>query len=526
MTHCLIFEASSIHDYLSASGRLRHIVGASELIESLCGATLDEVIEALDLHEKLVFSRRAGGVFQAYADSRAPLEQLAAVWSLRVREVVPGLPFKLALGEGADWKSASKAARDQADGSRGLSERSLPLATPFSARHALTGEAATDVLRGESIDAATARKLQAADAKANRLGQRYLPGSTWGDWPLDLSAEEGGKSRQVFPFLDQEQSLALLVADGNGLGQLLIRLFEEAGGLPDRDYAAHLLEFSRNLEEATTAAAQRAVREVVEPQRDAGSGILPMRPILLGGDDVVVLIRADLALPFAEAFARAFEQETGARLKDPLTASMALVWFGRRQPIAQVQALAYGLLKKVAKAQVKQAFPAACVAPAALAWHRLTVAEIGSVDSVSQHDWHFDTARGRVQAAGLPYLLGDPPGPAEPGSRVGSLVALKAVRDSLRQAPEARSRLREVLGLLPHDLPAAEFRLRRWCEIDSDKAALIYGQLRAVFGESAEPDPSLPVLLRRGGGSPFTPLGDVLALLSAEATPPAEGSQP
>lgn len=524
MAHCLIFEASSIHDYLCASGRLRHIVGASELIESLCGHTLDEVLKALDLSEKLVFSRRAGGVFQAYADSKAPLEQLAAVWSLRVREVVPGLPFKLALGEGGDWKSASEAARRHADGSRGLSERSLPLATPFSARHARTGEAATEALHGEALDAATARKLQAANAEDNRLGQRYLPGSSWRDWPLDLSAEDGGS--QMFPFLGQEQSLALLVADGNGLGQLLIRLFEEAGRLPDRDYAAHLLEFSSNIEEATTAAAQRAVREVVEPQRDAGSGILPMRPILLGGDDVVVLIRADLALPFAEALARAFEQETGARLGQPLTASMALVWFGRRQPIAQVQALAYGLLKKVAKAQVKQAFPAARIAPAALAWHRLTVAEIGSVDSVSQHDWHFDTVRGRVQAAGLPYLLGDPPGTAEPGSRVGSLAALKALRDSLRHAPEARSRLREVLGLLPHDLSAAEFRLRRWCEIDSDKAALIYGQLRAVFDDPAEPDPSLPVLLRRGGGSPFTPLGDVLALLSEEATQPSEGSQP
>ena len=36
----------------------------------------------------------------------------------------------------------------------------------------------------------------------------------------------------------------------------------------------------------------------------------PIRPIILGGDDLTVIIRADLAIPFTECFLREFEQNT------------------------------------------------------------------------------------------------------------------------------------------------------------------------------------------------------------------------
>ena len=325
MAFCLLFEATSIHEYLAAGNKLRQIVGASESIESLCGPTLDSTLSTLPHGAELAFSRRAGGVFVAFCDREAPLEDLARAWSLIVREKLPGLAFKLALGHGSTRLEATENARHQSEGTRPASARWLPSATPFSARQASTGLPAVVLKGDELLDAASRAKLDAAKTDTNALGSRFLPGSTWRDWPLDLSADS--ESELAFPFLHREQSLALLVADGNGLGQRLQHLHRRVAGSSDDAYLSTLRAFSDQLEGATRAAAQHAVAEVAVPARQAKqpNAPLPLRPVLLGGDDLVVIIRADLALPFARSFMAAFERETSARIprlegEPPLTA--------------------------------------------------------------------------------------------------------------------------------------------------------------------------------------------------------------
>jgi len=519
MAHCLIFEAASIHEYLMASGRLRHIVGASERIEALCGLTLDKTLAELDLKESLVFSRRAGGVFVAHAEEPEPLQRLAQAWSLLVREQLPGMAFKLALGEGKSWKDSAKDARRLTEGTRPASARILPFATPFSRRHRATGAAAVAMLAGEPLDAATLAKARAADHdhKHAGLGGRFLYGSGKLDWPMDLSAEEGGI--QAFPFLDAEQSLALVVADGNGLGQLLKVVHGEADKNEGAAYAEALRKFSKVLEEATQAAARNAVENVVSPKRIKGSP-MPMRPILLGGDDVAVIIRADLALGFAQAFAEAFEKETATRLKPDdsssvgLTASIGIVYFGRRQPIAQVQSITYELLKVVAKKQVKLALPDRQPAPAAIAWHRLTVSEITDLKSLQSHDWICRTPWGTVQVAGHPYVIGDE---SSGIGSLGSLQSLLALRERAK-TPAAVNHLREILGLLASDAAGAVFRYWRWHEVDADAVDQIQALSKKVFGDKLDAHPDLPFLFKCREGEWVTPIGDLLALMAAEAT--------
>lgn len=522
MSHCLIFEAASIHEYLMTSGRLRHIVGASETIEALCGRTLDKSLQALGLSDSVTFSRRAGGVFVAHAEDSDALLRLARGWSLLVRELLPGMPFKLSMGTGSRWQDAAAEARVCAEGTRPASARMFPLATPFSQRHRTTGAAAVTLYGAEALDAATLAKARAADAdqRTSGLGERFLPGSRWRDWPLDLSADEGGEL--AFPFLDPEQSLALVVADGNGLGQLLRDVHAKADSAEGAEYASILRAFSDGLEGATVASAQRAVAQVVLPARIAGAP-LPMRPILLGGDDVAVIIRADLALPFAHAFAQAFEQETRQRLGahsatlGALTASVGMVYFGRRQPIAQIQGLTYGLLKDVAKKAVKRRVAGEGSAPAAIAWHRLTVAEIQDVDALMANDWRYETSFGRVQVAGLPYLVG--------GSSlqdVGSLDRLLALRALLEKHDGAANKLREILGLLSSDAPAAAFRFRRWHDVDAHIADAVQAGMTAVFDGQLEANAELPLLFRGCEGDWVSPIGDLLALMAAESIPQKE----
>jgi hypothetical protein len=59
------------------------------------------------------------------------------------------------------------------------------------------------------------------------------------------------------------------------------------------------MRLSKKIEHAMTAAAQRPTAATITPV--ARNGVMPARPILLGGDDLTMIVRADRAIPFARA---------------------------------------------------------------------------------------------------------------------------------------------------------------------------------------------------------------------------------
>jgi hypothetical protein len=48
---------------------------------------------------------------------------------------------------------------------------------------------------------------------------------------------------------------------------------------------------------------------------------LPFRPIVLGGDDLTIIVKSEFALNFTEEFLKAFEQETEQNMKALFTTS-------------------------------------------------------------------------------------------------------------------------------------------------------------------------------------------------------------
>ncbi len=228
MIHALIFELDSIQSYLFSSGRLRDVAGASEMIDQLTegeGSLLDQVIDAVGGKGKLDFPRRAGGAVYAFSDDEALLHAFLDLWTLAVQQWAPGIAFSLGIGKGERYLQAFDEARAnlRADASR--KRASLPLAAPVAERSRRTGLAAVKWDRKDGpIDAATAGKKRFADlAKAGFLS-RFAPEGTslgWRDWPTDF--ESSGKPGS-FPFRGDDRTVALIHADGNGLGRLLMQI--------------------------------------------------------------------------------------------------------------------------------------------------------------------------------------------------------------------------------------------------------------------------------------------------------------
>ena len=71
--------------------------------------------------------------------------------------------------------------------------------------------------------------------------------------------------------------------------------------------------FSQDLDAATKQAAQEAFKSL-----KMENGIIPIRPIVLSGDDHTLICRADLAIPYVHEFIRLFEKYTEEKLHDKL----------------------------------------------------------------------------------------------------------------------------------------------------------------------------------------------------------------
>ena len=235
---------------------------------------------------------RAAGNIKFIFNKREDCAHAVRNFTRKVMEAAPGITVSQAVVEFNDGDRFSDKINDleaKLRERRNRPVRSLTLGFTGVERSRKTGLPAVEAKRGEYLDQATKNKMAAAESANSRLCQRML-----------------GKGRHPGDFSDyvgQNDWLAVIHADGNGLGQVV----QAVGGKKDE-----FVEFSSNLDAATTEAAQKAFESMPEVVKTAK--IIPMRPIVLGGDDLTVVCRADLALPFVKAFLEEFERCTCAKL--------------------------------------------------------------------------------------------------------------------------------------------------------------------------------------------------------------------
>ncbi len=108
--------------------------------------------------------------------------------------------------------------------------------------------------------------------------------------------------------------IAIVHADGNGLGQIFLGFGEYAACVDNRDYVTKLRQFSLGLDLCT----ERAFIGTLDKWVSYDTGVwfrMPLLPIVLGGDDMTVVCDGRAAIPFTRQFLIRFEEETG-RTKD------------------------------------------------------------------------------------------------------------------------------------------------------------------------------------------------------------------
>jgi hypothetical protein len=559
--YACLFEAKSIQDYILRSGRLRHIVGASELIDSLTGPLLDDVLKTLNIADgpEVRLSRRAGGAVYLFSDSREHRDDFRDLWTLVVQQYAPGLEFIVALGEGTTDFAAYRQAQDALQSARNRQPPALPAGTPITRLSPRTGQPAVakDAKLGLQ-DAATARFGLPDFWKRGTLVKRFAPKSEPEDWPRDLAYSENPTDEVAFPFLPDNRYLGLLHADGNGLGEILIRLGNHVKGHPDL-FTCLFRDFSEAIRRATLAAAQEATAQTLAPAEeeadaaDTGESakrtVFPARPIVLGGDDITILLRADRALPFAKAFLVAFEQCSRAELTalwvqdkyrsiqglpEALTAGAGIAFVKSNHPFHLAHELAEDLArfakdraKEIARSGNARSDGPPVRIPPTLAFYRVTTASHGDYRDIREHELTFGPPEAAIITTLGAYGIDQQP------PELPALADLEKLTALLGREDLARGPARQVLTLIGQDRNEAIRRYRRWRQVMGERQPKDrddLGDLDDCLTHLCGPvDADLPV--SRDGNPQSTPLADVAtllavgALVSAESTAPQEDAQ-
>lgn len=428
-------QLSRVQTWLFAVPRLRAMVGANALLGETLRVSLPnracetgrgwalapstETYPAADPNDllkdhddpaadaKAGILSRDGGHFEAQFASGA--EAFADAADQHLREKLPGLRFRVSIDGEPRTKSEVHVSTE------------LPVLAPCE----WTGRG----LASTSVDQGNERPSVSLDvAKRHEAAKRTEDGTA-----VDVASLLCAKTKLAK--LDRAQELrelvgsgylALIHADGNGVGS----------GAPkadtDKGRADRAAFFHRN-----RVLLRRAVQKAIDAHCP-DTGRAPLTPLMLGGDDLLLVARAELGLPFVVTLCAELDALQANSTGFKLTLGVGVVFAKHTIPIHRLHEVAEQLA-----ASAKRRFRGLREGDAqrsVVDWAVFSTAWVDDPEEVRRRDWLRGSGTDlRVLSQRPVDVLGEP--------RVDSLQGLVHGAQQLARAP--RSQLRYLVDQLP-----------------------------------------------------------------------------
>ncbi|KXK58952.1 hypothetical protein AWW66_26910 [Micromonospora rosaria] len=316
--HWVLIETGGNQAYIFGSNRLRHVVGASQLVHEVGTEWVrDAVTDAALSPDPVVMT--ASGKALLLVDSAAAGQAVIRAVTRRALTEAPGLRVTGVVGPGfdpTDDGAHEEARRDTyaLHGRVRAARTDLVLRDRVFPWHRLCRDSGQPAAReevygsGEPAVPASAGMLARSGAR-NRARRR-------------LRDRLGDRLAAVIPtHLDELRHggwVAVVHADGNGVGGLFrtfaahVAAVEKTDRVSVATHARYQRAVATQLDDATWDAVRDAVGELIDERPDENlTGRL--LPIVVGGDDVTVACDAALAVPFVRSFAAAYARRTAAQ---------------------------------------------------------------------------------------------------------------------------------------------------------------------------------------------------------------------
>lgn len=492
-------DAKSIQAFIMRTNKLKHIVGASELVSSLTrsGGFLDEVIAALGISENNIKSLvRAAGSARVLMLPEDALK-LASVWPLACSLFAPGLEMTQAVLEvGASLPSALEEAERQLRRSRSCPYPVLPVPGPLVRRVPRDGMAATGLARTpegtqEPVSAEMQRKL-----KESATNQTEMLAGILEDSELDILKERWPDDFEQISGPERDY-LAVIHADGNGLGKIIMELLG--------NNSIDIETLSKKIETATRVSLKKALRPVIEEAiGKAMKGTddkVPFRLLVCAGDDVTAVVRADLAIEITRGFLESFEKETSRALCDcglseGLTACAGIAFTKRSYPFSDAYYLAESMCKRAKVSVARKG--------SALVFWRQTASSARSYDDIEKYEL---TVGDRVLSMGA-YSVGST---IDPGCKVPTLRSLLDLVYAINTKELPRGSTRGLLSEMTRSMASTKRAFERMKQVQNNASmGRLERALDKITGSADEP--LWAKVIREGEEEWRTPLLDALEL--------------
>lgn len=305
-------DVVGIQMYILKSSRLCNIIEASAMVEWICTEAFAKYTEP----NKGNIVVQAAGKIRCVFNDRACCEAAVRNFPREIMSCAPGIILNQAVVpySESDYASAANSLEQRLKIQRNKPAKSMTTGLMGIRRQRETGELSQGPKEGTG-------------------GATYynenLCEKAFGEFDRDittLTSELAGTDSWV----------AVIHADGNGLGEVVASIKD----------SQTMNEFSNNLSKATTVAAQDAYGKVQNLFGD--SKIIPIRPVVLNGDDLTIICRADLALPYVTSFCAKFEEVskeccTESTGREHLTACAGIAFIKAKYPYYYAYELAESL---------------------------------------------------------------------------------------------------------------------------------------------------------------------------------------
>lgn len=286
-----------IQGFIFQTNELKDIVGASELVDMICTSAFDELISSQGTQENSSSIVRAAGNIKYIFDDEKLCAKVVREFPGKVQNMAPGITVSQAVveyNENDKFEDAVDRLESRLRIQRNYPMRSNTWGMLGVRRSRKTGLPAVEEKQGEYLDLST-------KCKRDKNNLFHVCKKAFGKERIDRNK----LAFDVSELTKKNNWIAIIHADGNGLGKVIQKIGKDE---------KKLAEFSRTLDELTRAAAVESYKATVDEDKLDKDEKIPLRPVILSGDDLTVIIRGDLAMQYTETFLRSFERLTKEKM--------------------------------------------------------------------------------------------------------------------------------------------------------------------------------------------------------------------
>lgn len=476
------FSATKLQDFIFRTNVLQEIIGASEIIKRIDSlGKAQNLVEFLSkngisLNKNPEIILASAGNLRAIFDDEADLQKVV----LHLPKLIAKHSYGLGISQAVvkyegDYVSATSLLESK------LKIASNKLDFPLDFSHCILKHNPKTALpqspntqsddKYRKIDKSTFQKLQAFDS---------------------FNKSNPNSINELTKLKNAKNKIALIYADGNALGNIVRTLSKD-----------EMKSFSTALDNTTKESFAKSCAEI-----EAKYGAIKIREVICGGDDLVVVCSADIALDFVKAFLAHFENLTrNIRKGKNLTACAGIAFFNHKYPIHYALKLAKDLCKEAkshSKALNKE------IPPSSLMFHNIQSSAVQSFSTFIDDELSLGKNQSKENIVRLDfgaYFLHN-----QSSATIPTIEHLLSLVQIFRDSCAPTSRLRQWLSMLDSSKNLADNELKQIAKIYANFATNHDSAL-----QNLHKDLSLSNLIIQKDGFSKTPIYDIISLISNTA---------